>query len=145
MLNTMIRRFPKGLPDIGLDPIDKVNLKDYQFWSRSVHNAIGFKLKLYSQKIYGIENTTITKVMGFGKNPEVSPLEIHGRIPSLVHKCSFNSNGRVHLLNYNSTGNSNSDFQSLNFVIKLKVLTEYHNNTRYLKIYDLEPIVTITR
>lgn len=144
-MNSVIKRFPKGIPDIGMKPIDIVKLKDYQFWNRAVFNNIRLNYKLYNQAMYGFENTTITQVQGFGRNPEDNHLEIHGRIPSLIHKSNFRANGRVYVINMNSTGRSTSDFQNFRFILKLKVIMEYRNNSRYLNVYELSPIVTINR
>ncbi|XP_043654197.1 uncharacterized protein LOC122620675 isoform X1 [Drosophila teissieri] len=144
-MNAVIKYFPKGIPAIGLKPIDVVDIRNSKFWNDEMVGAFWLRFDLFNQVNYGFENTTITKVSGFDENPTSSLIEIHGRIPSLIHKGDYFSTGRVWLVQMNSTGESLSDFQNFRFVLKLKVIMEYRNNKRYLKIYDLTPFVTMDR
>ncbi|XP_068158042.1 uncharacterized protein [Drosophila tropicalis] len=100
---------------------------------------------MYDQVNYGFENTTITKLIGFGKDPTTEYMEIHGNIPSLIHKGKYLANGQILLVHLNATGESTSDFQNFHFILKLKVRMEYRNNKRYLKIYELVPRVSLDR
>ncbi|EDV43505.1 uncharacterized protein Dana_GF18526, isoform A [Drosophila ananassae] len=144
-MNALIRKFPRGIPALGLKPIDVVDIKDSKFWDDDRVGGFWLKFFLYEQVNYGFENTTITKVNGFDENPTSSLIEIHGRIPSLIHKGSYFSEGRAWLVQLNSTGESFSDFQNFRFVLKLKVIMEYRNHKRYLKIYELNPFVNMDR
>ncbi|EDW59664.2 protein takeout isoform X2 [Drosophila virilis] len=144
-MNAVIKRYPRGLAAMGMKPIDNVDIKDSEIWNNAEVGGVWFKFKLFNQVNYGFENATITRIKGFGRDPTASTMEIHGRIPSLIHKGSYIANGRVWLIALNATGESTSDFQNLRFVLKLKVIPEYRNNKRYLKIYELVPIVNISR
>ncbi|KAH8384158.1 hypothetical protein KR009_012326, partial [Drosophila setifemur] len=144
-MNALIKKYPRGIPELGLKPIDVVDIRDSKFWNDERVGAFWLIFDLFNQVNYGFENTTITKVSGFDENPTSSLIEIHGRIPSLIHKGSYVSQGRLWIVELNSTGESFSDFQNFRFVLKLKVFMEYRNNKRYLKIYDLNPFVNMKR
>ncbi|XP_017074736.1 uncharacterized protein LOC108110259 isoform X1 [Drosophila eugracilis] len=144
-MNAVIKKFPRGIPALGLKPIDVVDIRNSKFWNDEKVGAFWLQFDLFNQVNYGFENTTITKVNGFDENPTSSLIEIHGRIPSLIHKGSYFSEGRVWIVQLNSTGESFSDFQNFRFVLKLKVIMEYRNNKRYLKIYELSPFVNMDR
>lgn len=144
-MNAVIRRYSRGLSAIGMNPIDVVNIKDSNVWNNAQIGGVWFQFKLSNQVNYGFENTTVKRIKGFGKDPTASTMEIHGQIPSLIHKGNYVANGRVWMIALNATGESTSDFQNLRFILKLKVIPEYRNNKRYLKIYELVPIVNISR
>ncbi|XP_052834999.1 circadian clock-controlled protein daywake-like isoform X1 [Drosophila gunungcola] len=144
-MNVLIKKFPRGIPALGLKPIDVVDIRNSKFWNDEKVGAFWLQFDLFDQVNYGFENTTITKVNGFDENPTSSLIEIHGRIPSLIHKGNYLSQGRVWIVELNSTGESFSDFQNFRFVLKLKVIMEYRNNKRYLKIYKLTPFVNMDR
>jgi len=144
-MNSVIKNFPKGIPAIGMKPMDVVGMSDLELWNNDALGGVWYKMKLFDQVNYGFENTTITQIKGFGKEPTATTMEIHGQIPSLIHKGKYFATGRVWLIALNSTGESYSDFQHFRFTLKLKVITEYRNNTRYLKIYELVPIINMKR
>ncbi|EDW84805.1 uncharacterized protein Dwil_GK14315 [Drosophila willistoni] len=143
--NAIIRKFPRGIPAIGLKPIDVVDIKDSKYWNDEKIGAFWLIFDLYQQVNYGFENTTITNIKGFDKNPTLSYMEIHGHIPNVIHKGRYMSQGRTWLVEMNSTGEYQSDFQSFNFTLKMKVFMEYRNHKRYLKMYELVPRVALNR
>ncbi|XP_032291019.2 protein takeout-like [Drosophila virilis] len=132
-------------PELGIKPIDVVDIRDTELLRSNRTGFIWASVSLSNQVNYGFENTTITSVKGFGKNPKASQITISGRIPSLVHKGTFDANGRLWLVEMNLTGNSLSEFQNMHFTLKLKVSLDFRNNKRYLNIYELTPIVKIDR
>ncbi|XP_034482151.1 circadian clock-controlled protein-like [Drosophila innubila] len=142
-MNYVVKHYPKGIPEIGLKPIDVVDIGDLRLLETDKSRATWIGVNLTKQVNYGFENTTITKVEGFEKDPTV--LTISGHIPSLVHKGLFDASGRVWLVALNISGESTSEFQKLRFTLKLKGAIEYRNNKRYFKIYELKPIVKIDR
>ncbi|KAM8706102.1 hypothetical protein ACLKA7_010396 [Drosophila subpalustris] len=142
-MNNVIKHYPKGIPAIGLKPTDVVDIQDVELWNENV--GFFFEFRLFNQVNYGFENTTITQVKGFNREPTATTMEIHGRVPSLIHKGNYIANGRIWLLKVNSTGESYTDFQNFRFTLKLKVIMEYRNNTRYLKIYELVPTINMKR
>jgi len=146
-MNYVIKQYPKGIPEIGLKPIDVVNVPDVRLSKDDKSGGTSISIKLTKQVNYGFENTTITKVEGFEKDPTSKHLTISGKVPSLVHKGMFDAKTRrlLSILNLNLTGESTSEFLNMRFTLKLKVGIEYRNNKRYLKIYDLMPLVNIDR
>ncbi|XP_034662606.1 circadian clock-controlled protein-like [Drosophila subobscura] len=144
-MNSIIRRYPKGIPSIGMKPIDVVDIMDSQIWNNAQRGPVWFMFKMFDQVNYGFENTTITKVRGFDKNPTTSHIEILGEIPSLIHKGMYTAVGKLLFIQMNATGEFISDFQNFKFTLKLKVLLEYRNNKRYLKMYELVPRVSLDR
>ncbi|KAM8708380.1 hypothetical protein ACLKA7_015367 [Drosophila subpalustris] len=144
-MNYVIKHYPKGIPEFGLKPIDVVDIGDARLLETDQSGPIWIRVKLTKQVNYGFENTTITKVEGFEKDPTISHLTISGRIPSLVHKGLFDATGHIAFITMNLTGVSTSEFQNMRFTIKLKSTIEFRNNKRYLKIYELVPSVQIDR
>ncbi|XP_034662604.1 protein takeout-like isoform X2 [Drosophila subobscura] len=125
--NALIRNYPKGIPEINLKPFDVVNVKDWVLVNDS-------------------QNTTITEIKGFDRDPTKSKIEIHGKIPRLVYKGKYQAKGRMlWMVDINSQGDSNSDFLNFRFDLTLKVRTEYRNNKRYMKIYELVPNIRLDR
>ncbi|TDG46956.1 hypothetical protein AWZ03_006660 [Drosophila navojoa] len=144
-MNAVIRQYSRGLSAIGMRPIDVVGIEDSNVWNNAQIGGAWFQFKLFNQANYGFENTTVKRIRGFGKDPTATIMEIHGQIPSLIHKGNYVAKGRVWMVALNATGSSTSDFQNLRFILKLKVIPEYRNNKRYLKIYELVPVVNISR
>lgn len=144
-MNAVIRQYSHGLSAIGMKPINVVNIEDSNVWNNAQIGSVWLQFKQLNQTIYGFENTTVKRIKGFGKDPTATIMEIHGQIPSLIHKGNYVANGRVWMVALNATGSSTSDFQNLRFILKLKVIPEYRNNKRYLKIYELVPVVNISR
>ncbi|XP_064552323.1 circadian clock-controlled protein daywake-like [Drosophila montana] len=144
-INDIIKKYPKGIPELGIKPIDVVDIKDTELLKTNRTGFIWASVSLSNQVNYGFENTTITSVKGFGKNPKATQIIISGHIPTLVHKGTFDASGRLWLVEMNLTGDSISEFQNMRFTLKLKVSIEFRNHKRYLKIYELTPIVKIDR
>ncbi|KAH8384157.1 hypothetical protein KR009_012325, partial [Drosophila setifemur] len=144
-MNRIIGSNPKGIPAIGMKPVDVVDISDSEILADNPSGPVWIKLRMFEQVNYGFENTTITAVHGFTKDPTSSWVEIHGEIPSLVHKGRYVVCGRFWYFTLNSTGESVSDFQNFKFALKLKVIMEYRNNKRHLKMYKLVPRVQMDR
>uniref|UniRef100_A0A6P4F905 Protein takeout-like n=1 Tax=Drosophila rhopaloa TaxID=1041015 RepID=A0A6P4F905_DRORH len=144
-MNQVIKSFPKGIPVLGTKPIDIVDKADFKIWNNVDIGPVWLKFRMFDQLNYGFENTTITEVKGFDRDPTSTSLEIHGKIPSLVHKGKYVVNGKLLLMEANSKGESVSDLQNFKFFLKLKVTIEYRNNKRYLKVYELVPRLKLDR
>ncbi|XP_030374786.1 circadian clock-controlled protein-like [Scaptodrosophila lebanonensis] len=145
-MNYVIRNFPKGIPEIGLKPLDAVSVKDVLLVDDAQVGVAWFQFKLIDQINYGFENTTITQIKGFDQDPTSSSMEIYGTIPSLTYKGQYIARGRMlWLVDVNATGESESDFQNFRFSLKLKVIPEYRYNKTYIKIYELVPDINIDR
>ncbi|KAH8384160.1 hypothetical protein KR009_012324 [Drosophila setifemur] len=144
--NALLKNFPKGIPEINLRPIDVVPVKDWLLVNDSRVGGAWYNFELLNQLNYGFENTTITEIRGFDRDPTSSKIEIHGTIPRLVYKGDYQAKGRMlWFVEINSHGTSNSDFLNFKFDITLKVRTEYRNNKRYIKIYELVPNIRLDR
>ncbi|XP_064552322.1 circadian clock-controlled protein daywake-like [Drosophila montana] len=144
-INDIIGKYPKGIPEIGIKPIDVVDIKDTELLKTDRTGVYWAAVKLINQVNYGFENTTITSVEGFEKNPTASQIVISGRIPTLVHKGTLDANIRIWWVQLNQTCKSISEFHNMYFTLTLKVSLEFRNNKRYLKIYELSPTVKIDR
>ncbi|KAH8310720.1 hypothetical protein KR044_002751, partial [Drosophila immigrans] len=144
--NNLIRRFPKGIPSVGLKPLDVVHVKDTVLVNDPQVGNAWYYFELVNQINYGFENATITEVSGFDEDPTSSKIEIKGIIPRLVYKGNYVAKGRMlWMVDINATGDSESEFMNFFFEFSLKVQTEYRNNKRYLKIYQLVPNVGLDR
>ncbi|KAH8307120.1 hypothetical protein KR044_005168, partial [Drosophila immigrans] len=143
-MNYVIKNYRKGIPKIGVKPIDVVDIADLNLVTPT-NTPIWININLTNQINYGFENTTITKVQGFNKDPTAKHLTISGRIPVLIHKGFFKAKGNLYLLKVNLSGVSTSEFQNLRFTLKLKGIIEFRNNKRFLKMYELTPVVKIDR
>lgn len=90
-INDIIKKYPKGIPEIDIKPIDVVDIKDTELLKTDRTGVYWAAVKLINQVNYGFENTTITSVEGFEKNPTASQIVISGRIPTLVHKGTLDA------------------------------------------------------
>lgn len=144
--NELIRHFPKGIPAVGLKPLDAVHVKDTELVNDLQVGAAWYYFQLINQINYGFENTTITEINGFDEDPASSKIEVKGQIPRLIYKGNYNAKGRMlWMVDINASGESESEFLNFSFDFTLKVQTEYRNNKRYLKIYQLVPNVRVDR
>ncbi|EDW84803.1 uncharacterized protein Dwil_GK14312 [Drosophila willistoni] len=144
--NALIQNYRKGIPEIYLKTFDVVNVRDWVLVNDSQVGVAWYYFELFNQTNYGFENTTITEIKGFDKDPTLSKIEISGTIPKLIYKGQYNAKGRMlWMVNIESSGNSVSDFLNFQFHLTLKVRTEYRNNKRYMKIYELVPSITLDR
>ncbi|KAH8370833.1 hypothetical protein KR093_005157, partial [Drosophila rubida] len=144
-MNYVIKHYPKGIPEIGFNAIDVVNIGDLNLVQSNGAGGIWVVINLTNAINHGFENTTITRVEGFDKDPTKKYLTITGRIPRLIHKGHFAAKGHLSVIPVNLSGDSTSEFQNLRFTIKLKGIIEFRNNKRYLKLYKVLPIVKIDR
>ncbi|KAH8397121.1 hypothetical protein KR215_009173, partial [Drosophila sulfurigaster] len=144
-MNYVIKHYSKGLPQIGLNPIDVVDIGDMNLVRTRENGGLWVVVNITNALNHGFENTTITKVEGFDKDPTKKYLTIWGRIPRLIHKGHFTARGHISVIPINLSGDSASEFQNLKFKLKLKGIIEFRNNKRYLKLYQIHPIVKIDR
>lgn len=144
--NELIRHYPKGIPAIGLKPLDVVPVKDVVLVNDSQVGVAWYYFQLIDQINYGFENTTITEINGFDEDPTSTKIVVKGVIPRIIYKGNYNAKGRMlWMVDINSSGESESEFLNFFFEFTLKVLTEYRNNKRYLKIYQLVPNIGVDR
>ncbi|XP_039150964.1 uncharacterized protein LOC6727250 isoform X3 [Drosophila simulans] len=100
-MNAIIKKYPKGIPAIGLKPIDVVDIKDSKFWNDAMVGAFWLNFDLFNQVNYGFENTTITKshpqgrLLQYGKGVDCTD-EFHGGIPFGLSKLSLCSQAEGH-------------------------------------------------
>ncbi|KAH8265364.1 hypothetical protein KR038_005256 [Drosophila bunnanda] len=144
--NDLLRKYPKGIPELNIKPFDVLPVRDWLLVNDSQVGGAWYFFHLINQVNYGFENTTITEIRGFDRDPTSTKIEIHGKIPRLVYKGEYLAKGRMlWFVDINSQGASDSDFLNFRFDITLKVRIEYRNNKRYLKIYELVPNIRLDR
>ncbi|KAH8343670.1 hypothetical protein KR059_003768 [Drosophila kikkawai] len=144
--NDLLKKYPKGIPELNIKPFDVLPVRDWLLVNDSQVGGAWYFFELLNQINYGFENTTITEIRGFDRDPTATKIEIHGKIPRLIYKGDYLAKGRMlWFVDINSHGTSESDFLNFQFDITLKVRIEYRNNKRYLKIYELVPNIRLDR
>ncbi|XP_017102887.2 protein takeout-like [Drosophila bipectinata] len=144
--NALLKNYPKGIPELNLKPFDVLPVKDWLLVNDSQVGGAWYSFELLNQINLGFENTTITQIRGFDRDPTSTKIEIHGKIPRLTYKGDYKAKGRMlWFVEINSTGTSSSDFLNFEFDLTLKVRTEYRNNKRYIRIYELVPNIRLER
>jgi len=131
----LIRRYGKtGLPEINLEPQDAIKVPPYtlQRGNRDLHFWHDWNVS--DQWVYGFENTTLTKIQGFDRDPRRSQVEIHGRVPSVSSTLRFQFLSQFLTLKVNTTGRAKSDFQNFRFILKFSLTAD---DKGYAKIYKL--------
>ncbi|XP_030374787.1 circadian clock-controlled protein [Scaptodrosophila lebanonensis] len=144
-INHVIKSYTKGIPEIGLPPLDAIKLKDLAILNSTYRGPVWFNFYMRDFVNRGFENSTVTHVKGFDRDPTKRKIEIKAHIPRLVHEATYEFVGRWLLFQANTTGDLESDFQNFSIALTLKVILEYRNNRRYLKIYELVPLVELDR
>ncbi|XP_017140200.1 uncharacterized protein LOC108154438 [Drosophila miranda] len=144
-INALIKRYPKGIPEIGLPPLDEYNFPDAPIVDTPHRGPIWMTFNMRDNVNKGFNNATITHVEGFLREPTKQQIILKARLPRLLHEATYDMQGRFLLFVANTTGKLQSDFQNFRLTLTIKVILEYRNNKRYLKIYDLVPVVDIDR
>ncbi|KAH8310728.1 hypothetical protein KR044_002755, partial [Drosophila immigrans] len=144
-INDVIRRYPKGIPEIGLPPLDESEMEDVSMLDSPHRGPIWLNFHMRDNVNKGFNNATVTHIQGFKRDPTKEPLVMKARIPRLVHEATYDMQGQWLLLKANTTGKLQSDFQNFHLTLTIKIILEYRNNKRYLKIYELVPLVTLDR
>ncbi|XP_034114990.2 uncharacterized protein LOC132786789 [Drosophila nasuta] len=144
-INDVIRKYPKGIPEIGLPPLDATELEDVSVLDSPYRGPIWLTFHMRDNVNKGFNNATVTHIEGFNRDPTIEPIVIKARIPRLVHEATYDMQGQWLILKANTTGKLQSDFQNIHFTLKIKIILEYRNNKRYLKVYELVPVVTLDR
>ncbi|XP_064554025.1 circadian clock-controlled protein daywake [Drosophila montana] len=144
-INDLIKRYPKGIPEIGLPPLDATRLEDVAILDKPNDGAVWFTFHTRNNVNRGFNNATITHVDGFNRDPTKNIMTIEAQIPSLIHEATYDMLGRYLLFVANTTGQLKSDFQNFQLKLTIKGILEYRNNKRYLNIYELKPKVELDR
>lgn len=144
-MNDLIRRYPNGISEIGLAPLNVTQLDDISIVNRPNGASVWLSFYLKNLTNMGFDNATITHVKGFNKDPSNSSMIINAYIPRLVHKGTYNMQSRILLFMANATGNFRSEFLNFRLKMLIKAVQEYRNNKRYLRIYELKPKVDLQR
>ncbi|XP_030562353.1 protein takeout [Drosophila novamexicana] len=144
-INDLIKRYPKGIPEIGLPPLDFTRLEDVAILDKPTVGAVWLTFYTRDNVNRGFNNATITHVDGFSRDPTKNIMIIEAHIPSVIHEATYDMLGRYLLFVANTTGKLKSDFQNVHLKLTIKGVLEYRNNKRYLKIYELKPKVELDR
>ncbi|XP_034662601.1 protein takeout [Drosophila subobscura] len=144
-LNDLIKRYPKGIPEIGLPPLDKYSFPDTSVLDSPHRGPIWMTFHMRDNVHKGFNNATVTHVEGFLQDPTKQQIILKARLPRLVHDATYDMQGRFMLFVMNATGKLQSDFQNFRVTLTIKVILEYRNNKRYLNIYDMVPVIDLDR
>lgn len=144
-INDLIRRYPKGIPQIGLPPLDETNLYNVTILNSPKSGPIWVDFQMRDTVNKGFNNATITHVEGFDQNPTERKMIVKARVPRIIHEAKYDMEGQILLFKANTTGTVQSDFQNVSLTLTFKVIVDYRNNKRYLRIYDLVPFVEVNR
>nr|XP_036672535.1 circadian clock-controlled protein daywake [Drosophila suzukii] len=144
-INSLIKRYPKGIPEIGIPPLDSYNYSDSIILESPSHGPIWMDFRMRDNVSKGFNNATITHVEGFLYEPNQKQIVLKARLPRLLHEATYEMVGKVMFFVYNTTGRLSSDFQNIRITLTIKALVEYRNDKRYLKIYDLKPSIDLDR
>ncbi|XP_017074737.2 protein takeout [Drosophila eugracilis] len=144
-INALIKLYPKGIPEIGLPPLDAYNFSESIILESPHRGPIWINFRTLDNVNKGFNNATVTHVEGFLYEPNQKQIVLKARLPRLLHEASYHMEGRVMLFAFNTTGRLTSDFQNFRITLTIKALVEYRNGKRYLKIYNLVPSVALDR
>ncbi|XP_016925079.4 protein takeout [Drosophila suzukii] len=133
--NLVIRRYGKtGMAQMNIEPLDAIKVPPYDLQKGNRDQPLWHDWKVSDQWVYGYENTTLTKIHGFDRDPTRSQVEIHGRVPSVRSTAQFQFISRFLTLKLNTTGRAKSDLQNFRFVLKFSLTAD---DKGYAKIYKL--------
>ncbi|XP_030566416.1 uncharacterized protein LOC115766572 isoform X2 [Drosophila novamexicana] len=101
-INQLIRRYPKGLPKLGISPFNDFRPGDLQLF----------------------EAPQVGNVSGFQQDPTKAKLEIGLRIPRLVHRYQYKMQLRwLSMVQTNTTGPCYAEFQNVSLTLNLKLFS----------------------
>lgn len=125
--------------------MDETEIYNFTILDSPKRGPIWFHFQMRDNVSRGFNNATITHVEGFDRNPNKKKIIVQARVPRITHDAKYDMEGKFLLFKANTTGTVQSDFQNFSLTLTFKVIVEYHHNKRYLKIYNLVPLITIDR
>ncbi|XP_017118625.1 protein takeout [Drosophila elegans] len=144
-INALIKRYPKGIPDIGLPPLDTYYFPNSSILESPHRGPIWMDIRVRDNMFKGFNNATIIQVEGFLREPNQKQIVLSARLPRILQDATYDMEGRFLLFAFNTTGRLSSDFQNIRISLTIKTLVEYRNGKRYLKIYSLKPTLDLDR
>ncbi|ALC46325.1 CG31189, partial [Drosophila busckii] len=145
-INDLIKRYPKGIPEIGLPALDEAKMDNITILETpQEYGPIWMSFHTTDNIYKGLNNATITEINGFDEDPTKSRVVVKARIPRLLHEATYEMKGKYLVFIANTTGKLQSDFQNVQLTLTFKVIMEYRQNKRYLKIFELTSVVDLDR
>ncbi|XP_020815300.1 uncharacterized protein LOC110189515 isoform X2 [Drosophila serrata] len=144
-INALIKRYPQGIPEIGLPRLDSYHFPDTSILNSTQRGPIWLSFRMRDNVHRGFNNATVTHVEGFLRQPNQKQIVLKAHVPRLLHDATYDQEGRFLLFAINTTGRLQSDFQNFSLTLTIKVIEEYRNNKRYLKVYSLVPKIDLDR
>jgi len=137
-INEIVRLYPTGNPSMGLPNFSEIKMNDLVVSKADPRSAIQLSLVLDPAVFKGIENATITRTVGFEKDPSKSKFEVYSTIPEITVAGKYRATGKVLLLPINGHGDMKLQFKNVQLSIKFKLNMKKENNLTYLVINKLK-------
>ncbi|XP_023036284.1 circadian clock-controlled protein daywake-like [Drosophila willistoni] len=129
----------KGLPEINIPPLDAVKIPDVAVVKDDKKKAIWYQVKARNVMVYGLENTTITKVKS---NWEKKSLDIYGKIPRLAAKLDYSLKTKIIAITASATGRGWAEVQNFQFILKNDFVL---NNHGHLQLFHMDVATKFNR
>ncbi|XP_037954777.1 protein takeout-like [Teleopsis dalmanni] len=139
-INDVLRRYPKGNKEFGLDEVDSVHLKDVVVSQAASDTPVQLNLKFKTLVVNGFESARVDRVVGFEKDVNNSKFEVYGHTPELRMKGQYIVNGKVLILPITGEDNAEIIMKNSNFAFKLKVALVKRNGINYATIKQIKTI-----
>ncbi|XP_059618807.1 protein takeout-like [Phlebotomus argentipes] len=141
--NWVLRNRPEGIQSIHLLQFDPINVPSMSI-VQGGNSPVNIDLQFRNVKFYGLNNATVTKVKGFGKNVE-QEIELDLNSPKVALIGPYTINGRVLILPIQGKGDSNITLENMVGKIRLTAKKITKNGKDYLQTDNLKLTFTTTR
>ncbi|CAO1407089.1 unnamed protein product [Diamesa serratosioi] len=144
VITQIVKQAATGVPGINLIPVEPLIVPGIDIIQGS-NSPIAITLNFRNVSIYGITALTVTKVVGFEKDPRKSKFEVYARVPLIQLISRYRINGKVLILPIQGNGNSNITLSNLDINIKFKPKMIQKNGKEYLQADNFKLSFETTR
>ncbi|XP_046868589.1 uncharacterized protein LOC124461041 [Drosophila willistoni] len=134
-MNYVIKHYGKtGIPALKWPSLSLVNVSTVRFIQDDHSRPIWYDGDIFYTIVKGLENSTVTKVRGFGEDPSAGDSEINIMIPSTITTSKFKF--KVNILNIPIMLSGFSTLDTQNIRVKVK-MSFVRDNRGYVKVYKV--------
>lgn len=116
--NRIIQRSSRGIPEIGLKPLEPLFINKIEIKNQESNSAVKVDLKFRQARLFGLSKGKVYRINGFRKDPEGNKLDIRVKVPLLTLTGPYAISGELFVLSLIGNGTATLKWENLDFVLK---------------------------